>query len=73
MAGATVGPGAHLLNSIVMDGGGVGAGAVVADSVVGPGAHVGEGASLTGLTVIGATEMVGAAIELAGARVPGDS
>ena len=73
MAGATVGPGAHLLNSIVMDGGRVGAGAVVADSVVGPGAHVGEGASLTDLTVIGATEMVGAGIELAGARVPGDS
>ena len=73
MAGATVGPGAHLLNSIVMDGGRVGAGAVVADSVVGPGAHVGEGASLTDLTVIGAAEMVGAGIELAGARVPGDS
>ena len=73
MVGATVGPGAHLLNSIVMDGGRVGAGAVVADSVVGPGAHVGEGASLTDLTVIGAAEMVGAGIELAGARVPGDS
>ena len=73
MAGATVGPGAHLLNSIVMDGGRVGAGAVVVDSVVGPGAHVGEGASLTDLTVIGAAEMVGAGIELAAARVPGDS
>ena len=73
MAGATVGPGAHLLNSIVMDGGRVGAGAVVADSVVGPGAHIGEGASLTDLTVIGAAEMVSAGIELAGARVPGDS
>ena len=73
MAGATVGPGAHLLNSIVMDGGRVGAGAVVVDSVVGPGAHVGEGASLTDLTVIGAVEMVGAGIELAAARVPGDS
>ena len=73
MAGATVGPGAHLLNSIVMDGGWVGAGAVVADSVVGPGAHIGEGVSLTDLTVIGAAEMVGAGIELAGARVPGDS
>jgi mannose-1-phosphate guanylyltransferase len=73
MAGATVGPGADLLNSIVMDGGRVGAGAVVADSVVGPGAHVGEGASLTDLTVIGAAEMVGAGIELAGVRVPGDS
>jgi mannose-1-phosphate guanylyltransferase len=73
MAGATVGPGAHLLNSIVMDGGRVGAGAVVADSVVGPGSHVGEGASLTDLTVIGAAEMVGAGIELAGVRVPGDS
>ena len=73
MVGATVGPGAHLLNSIVMDGGRVGAGAVVVDSVVGPGAHVGEGASLTDLTVIGAAEMVGAGIELAGARVPGDS
>ena len=73
MAGATVGPGAHLLNSIVMDGGRVGAGAVVVDSVVGPGAHVGEGASLTDLTVIGAAEMVGAGIQLAAARVPGDS
>jgi len=73
MAGATVGPGAHLLNSIVMDGGRVGAGAVVVDSVVGPGAHVGEGASLTDLTIIGAAEMVGAGIELAAARVPGDS
>ena len=73
MAGATVGPGARLCDAVVMDGATIGADATVDHSIVGPGAHVGSGASIAGLTVIGATETVGAGIQLAGARIPGDS
>ena len=73
MAGVTVGPGARLCDAVVMDGATIGADATVDHSIVGPGAHVGSGASIAGLTVIGATETVGAGIQLAGARIPGDS
>jgi mannose-1-phosphate guanylyltransferase len=73
MAGATVGPGAHLCDAVVMDGATIGSDATVDHSIVGPGAQVGSGASITGLTVIGATETVGAGIQLVGARIPGDS
>ena len=73
MAGVTVGPGARLCDAVVMDGATIGADATVDHSIVGPGAHVGSGASIASLTVIGATETVGAGIQLAGARIPGDS
>ena len=73
MAGVTVGPGARLCDAVVMDGATIGADATVDHSIVGPGAHVGSGASIAGLTVIGATETVGAGIQLAGVRIPGDS
>ena len=73
MAGVTVGPGARLCDAVVMDGATIGADATVDHSIVGPGAHVGSGASIAGLTVIGATETVGAGIQLVGARIPGDS
>ena len=73
MAGVTVGPGARLCDAVVMDGATIGADATVDHSIVGPGAHVGSGASIAGLTVIGATETVGAGIQLAGSRIPGDS
>jgi len=73
MAGVTVGPGVRLCDAVVMDGATIGAGATVDHSIVGPGAHVGSGASIAGLTVIGATETVGAGIQLAGVQIPGDS
>ena len=73
MAGVTVGPGARLCDAVVMDGATIGADATVDHSIVGPGAHVGSGASIAGLTVIGATETVGAGIQLAGVQIPGDS
>ena len=73
MAGVTVGPGARLCDAVVMDGATIGADATVDHSIVGPGAHVGPGASVTDLTVIGGSESVGAGIQLAGARIPGDS
>ena len=73
MAGVTVGPGARLCDAVVMDGATIGADATVDHSIVGPGAHVGSGASIAGLTVIGATETVGAGIQLADVRIPGDS
>ena len=73
MAGVTVGPGARLCDAVGMDGATVGADATVDHSIVGPGAHVGSGASIAGLTVIGATETVGAGIQLDGVQIPGDS
>jgi len=73
MAGATVGRGARLCDAVIMDGATVGVDATVDHSIVGPGAHVGPGASVTDLTVIGGSESIGAGIQLAGARIPGDS
>ena len=73
MAGVMVGSGARLCDAVVMAGATIGADATVDHSIVGPGAHVGSGASIAGLTVIGATETVGAGIQLAGVQIPGDS
>ena len=73
MAGVMVGSGARLCDAVIMDGATIGADATVDHSIVGSGAQVGSGASIAGLTVIGATETVGAGIQLVGVRIPGDS
>lgn len=62
--------GATISGSVLLPGAVVRAGATVEGSIVGPGAVVGEGASVTGLSVLGQNVEVGAAKQLAGARVP---
>jgi mannose-1-phosphate guanylyltransferase len=66
----TVGSGALVERSMLMDGAGVAAGAVVRDSIVGPGAKVGERARIVNGCVLGDGYVVDAGAELSEARLP---
>lgn len=66
----TIGPGARVERSVVLDGVTVGANAVLTDCIVAPGATIGEGAVLRGGAVVGGDVRVGAGNVLAsGIRV----
>lgn len=67
--GATVGAGARVVRSVLLDGATVGAGAQVEGSVVGVGAQVGEGARVVGSVLGDGVAVPGDAV-LSGARVP---
>lgn len=69
-AGVTVGAGAVVERSLVMDGATIGAGAVVTDSIIGPGARIGDRALVSAHSVIGQGYLVEAGTELTEARLP---
>jgi NDP-sugar pyrophosphorylase family protein len=71
-AGASVGPGAQIDDSVLLPGATVADGAHVLRSVLGPRAQVGEGATLTD-SVLGEASSVPAGMVLEGARVPSGS
>ena len=71
-AGAAVGPGAEVDDSVLLPGSTVAEGARVLRSVLGPGASVGSGATLTD-SVLGEASSVPAGMVLTGARVSSGS
>ena len=70
MAGATVAAGAVVRDSIVMGGAEIAAGALVDGSIIGPRARVGEGAKVTGMSIIGDGQHVGAGQLVDGSKIP---
>lgn len=70
MSGASVGSGATVCDAVLMEGAVVEAGAVVRDSVLGPGARVEERAVVTGWTLVGRGQVVGADTVADGVRFP---
>ena len=70
MAGATVGAGAVIRESVVSIGATVEAGAVIDGSIVGPRATVGAGAKLTGMAMLGDDAVADAGALLDGVKVP---
>ncbi|MGZ4168320.1 MAG: sugar phosphate nucleotidyltransferase [Solirubrobacteraceae bacterium] len=57
--GVTVGPGAHIESSVVLDGASVGAGSRITSSIVGPRVSIGEGCRVEGRVVLGQGVSVG--------------
>ena len=70
MAGATVAAGAVVRDSIIMAGAEVAADALVDGSIIGPRARVGEGAKVTGLSILGEGQQVGAGQLVDGSKIP---
>ena len=68
-AGASVGPGAQVDDTVLHRGAHVGAGARVHASVLAPGASVGDGA-IVGSCVLGEASTVPAGLQVTGVRVP---
>ncbi|HYZ82552.1 MAG TPA: NDP-sugar synthase [Solirubrobacteraceae bacterium] len=58
--GVTVGRGAHIESSVVLDGASVGAGSRITSSIIGPGVSIGEGCRVEGRVVLGQGVSVGA-------------
>jgi mannose-1-phosphate guanylyltransferase len=65
-AGVSVGAGAHIDGSVVLDGASVGAGTRVSRAIVCPGADVGENCHVHGQAVVGQDVRIGAGNTLAG-------
>ena len=57
--GVTVGAGAHIESSVVLDGATIGAGTRIASSIIGPGARVGDHCRLEGRVMLGQGVSVG--------------
>lgn len=70
MAGATVAAGAVVRDSIIMGGAEIAADALVDGSIVGPRARVGEGAKVTGMSILGDGQHVGAGQLVDGSKIP---
>jgi mannose-1-phosphate guanylyltransferase len=69
-AGVSVGPGAHVDSSVLLDGARIGARSRVSRSIVGPGAEIGEHCRVDGESVLGAGVRIGARNALtAGIRI----
>ncbi len=58
-AGVTLGPGAHIDSSVLLDGARIGAGSRISRSIIGPDAQVGDHCRIDGETVLGAGVKVG--------------
>ncbi len=70
MADATVAAGAVVRDSIIMGGAEVAADALVEGSIIGPRARVGEGAKVTGMSILGDGQHVGAGQLVDGSKIP---
>ncbi len=70
MAAATVAGGAVVRDSIIMGGAVIAADALVDGSIVGPRARVGEGAKITGMSILGDGQNVGAGQLVDGLKIP---
>jgi mannose-1-phosphate guanylyltransferase len=57
--GVSVGPGAHIESSVVLEGASIGAGTRITSSIIGPGVSIGEGCRVEGRVVLGEGVRVG--------------